>query len=96
MIKYDDLVNKHVMLEKELVTLKKTSEGRRRADKESIASLKKKREGSQQNETGRWKRESKLTNLIIEEKKSLKAQYKARDDDEREARREVESNMREY
>jgi hypothetical protein len=53
MIKYDDLVNKHVMLEKELVTLKKTSEGRRRADKESIASLKKKREGSQQNETGR-------------------------------------------
>jgi hypothetical protein len=37
-----------------------------------------------------------LTNLIIEEKKSLKAQYKARDDDEREARREVESNMREY
>jgi hypothetical protein len=51
MIKYDDLVNKHVMLEKELVTLKKTCEGRRCAEKESIASFKKKK-GSQQNETG--------------------------------------------
>jgi len=47
--KYDDLVNKHVMLEKESVTLKKTSESRRYVDKESIAYLKKE-EGLQQNE----------------------------------------------
>lgn len=47
--KYDDLVNKPVMLEKESVTLKKTSESRRYVDKESIAYLKKE-EGLQQNE----------------------------------------------
>jgi len=39
--KYDDLVNKHMMMEKELVTLKKASENRKGADKESITSLKK-------------------------------------------------------
>jgi hypothetical protein len=42
------------------------------------------------------KEKNKLTNLIIEEKRSLRVQYKARDDDEREARRAVESDMREY
>ena len=39
---------------------------------------------------------NKLTNLIIEEKRSLRAQYKAQDDDERKARKAVESNIREY
>jgi len=42
MTKYDNLVNKHVVVENKLMTLKKTSESRRHADKESIASLKKK------------------------------------------------------
>jgi hypothetical protein len=95
MIKYDDLVNKHVMLEKELVTLKKTCEGRRRAEKESIASLKKKKDHNKMRLEVE-KEKNKFTNLIIEEKRSLRAQYKARDDDEREARRAVESDMREY
>jgi len=43
-VKYDDMVNKHVMLEKELMTLKKTSESKRRANKKSIAALKKERD----------------------------------------------------
>lgn len=33
MAKYDDLVNKHVMLKKDLVTLKKTFKGSRCANK---------------------------------------------------------------
>ena len=40
-VKYDKLVNKHVMVEQELVTLKRASESRKFADKEIIASLKK-------------------------------------------------------
>jgi hypothetical protein len=43
-VKYDDMVNKHVMLEKELMTLKKTYESKRRADKKSIAALEKRRD----------------------------------------------------
>jgi hypothetical protein len=43
MAKYDNLVNKHVVVENKLMTLKKTSESRRHADKESIASLEKKK-----------------------------------------------------
>jgi hypothetical protein len=37
-----------------------------------------------------------LTNLTIEEERSLRAQYKFQDDNEREAKKTVESNMREY
>ena len=50
MTKYDNLVNKHVVVENKLMTLKKTSESRRHADKESIASLEKKK-GPQPKET---------------------------------------------
>jgi hypothetical protein len=42
--KYDDLVNKHVMLKNELVIVKKGSNDRRHADKGLITSLKKKRD----------------------------------------------------
>ena len=55
MAKYDNLVNKHVVVENKLMTLKKTSESRRHADKESIAYLKKK--GPQPKETRGRKRE---------------------------------------
>jgi hypothetical protein len=41
MAKYKNLVNKHIILEKQLVTLKRTFKGNARADKELIASLKK-------------------------------------------------------
>jgi len=44
MARYDDLLNKHVTLEKEFVTLKKTSESKRCADKKSITALKKERD----------------------------------------------------
>lgn len=95
MVKYDDLVNKHVTLEKELVTLKKTSESRRRADEESITALKKERDHN------RIKLEAKkekniLTNLTIKEERNLRAQYKVQDADERKARKTVDSDMREY
>ena len=43
-VKYDDMVNKHVMLEKELMTPKKIYESKRRADKKSIAALEKGRD----------------------------------------------------
>jgi hypothetical protein len=41
MAKYDDLMNKHVMLEKELVTLKSISKHEAKVDKELITSFKK-------------------------------------------------------
>jgi hypothetical protein len=44
MAKYDELVNKHVMLEKELVALKKVSKGKENIDKELISSFKKERD----------------------------------------------------
>jgi hypothetical protein len=43
-VKYDDLVNRHMMMEEELVTLKKALESRKQADKELIAFLKKDRD----------------------------------------------------
>ena len=42
--KYNDLINKHVMLDKELVTVKKGYEDRRYADKGLITSLKNERD----------------------------------------------------
>jgi hypothetical protein len=44
MAKYDDLVNKHVMMEKELVALKKVSKSKANANKELITFLKKRKE----------------------------------------------------
>ena len=44
MPKYIDLINKHVMLDKELVTVKKGYEDRRYADKGLITSLKNERD----------------------------------------------------
>jgi hypothetical protein len=44
MAKYDELVNKHVMLEKELVASKKVSKGKENIDKELISSFKKERD----------------------------------------------------
>jgi hypothetical protein len=39
MAKYDDLMKKHVMLEKELVTLKSISKNEAKVDKELITSF---------------------------------------------------------
>jgi hypothetical protein len=44
MAKYDDLVNKHVMMEKELVALKRVSKSKANANKELITLKKKKEE----------------------------------------------------
>lgn len=44
MAKYDDLMNKHVMLEKELVTLKSISKSEANVDEELITSFKKRKE----------------------------------------------------
>lgn len=44
MAKYDNLMKKHVILEKELVTLRKNFEGRGRVDKDLIAYFKKYRD----------------------------------------------------
>jgi hypothetical protein len=43
-VRYNELVNKHVMIEQELVTLKRASENRKSADKEIIASMKKEKD----------------------------------------------------
>jgi hypothetical protein len=43
MVKYDDLVNKHVMMEKELVALKRVSKSKANANKELITLKKKKK-----------------------------------------------------
>jgi len=95
MTKYDDLVNKHVMLEKELVSLKKTSKSRRRACKESITALKKEKDHNIMKLEAE-KEKNILANLTIEEERSLGAQYKIQVDDEREAKKAVESDMREH
>jgi hypothetical protein len=95
MTKYDDLVNKHVMLEKELVSLKKTSKSRRCACKESITALKKEKDHNIMKLEAE-KEKNILANLTIEEERSLGAQYKIQVDDEREARKAVESDMGEH
>jgi hypothetical protein len=43
MAKYDDLVNKHVMMENELVDLKRVSKSKANANKELIPFFKKKK-----------------------------------------------------
>jgi hypothetical protein len=95
--KYDDLVNKHVMLKNELVIVKKGSNDRRHADKGLITSLKKKRDHNKiRLETKKKKKKNRLATLNIKEERSLRAQYKAQDNDEKEARRAFESNIRKY
>lgn len=64
--KYNDLVNKHMKIEKELITFKKkVFKGKSSADKKIIASLKKKRDNSR-----KWleaeKEKKRLVNLSIE------------------------------
>ena len=67
-VKYDELVNKHVMMEQEFVTLKRASENRKFADEETIASLKKERDQYKL----KWeaeKEKNRLADLAIEEEK---------------------------
>jgi len=85
-VKYDELVNKHVMVEQELVTLKRALESKKFANKKTIASLKKERDQYKL----KWeaeKKKNRLADLTVEEEKSLKTQYQVQAEDEREARR---------
>jgi len=70
MAKYNDLVNKHMMMEKELVALKKVSRSKANANKELVA-FKKKRVIKKRLKAEKQK--NKLTNLNIEKEKSVKA-----------------------
>jgi len=76
MVKYDDLVNKHVMMEKELVALKRVSKSKANANKELITLKKKKKEERDNNKKKMLeaeKQKNKLTNLSIEKERSLRA-----------------------
>jgi len=72
MAKYDELVNKHVMLEKELVALKKVSKGKENIDKELISSFKKKRDSIRKRLKVEGKK-NRLASFNIEEERSLRA-----------------------
>jgi hypothetical protein len=94
-VKYDELVNKHVMMEQEFVTLKRALKNRKFADKETIASLKKERDQYKL----KWeseKEKNRLADLTIEEERSLRTRYQVQVDDEREAKRIAELDMKEY
>jgi hypothetical protein len=94
-VKYDELVNKHVMMEQEFVTLKRALKNRKFADKETIASLKKERDQYKL----KWESEkenNRLADLTIEEERSLRTRYQVQVDDEREAKRIAELDMKEY
>jgi hypothetical protein len=92
---YDNLVNKHVMMRKKLIILKRASKGKKSADKKLIASLKKKRDNVKKRFRVQ-KEKNRLVNLNIEEERRLRTPYMAQADDEREVRKAVESNMRDY
>ena len=96
LVKFDDLVNMHVISKKEIVTIYiKGSRNKRRADKELISSLKKQMaHNGMRLETK--KKNNRLDNPSIEEERSLKARYKAQVNNEREARRAIKSYMRSY
>jgi len=72
MAKYDELVNKHVMLEKELVSLKKVSKGKENIDKELISSFKKERDSIRKRLKVEGKK-NRLASFNIEEERSLRA-----------------------
>jgi hypothetical protein len=72
MAKYDELVNKHVMLEKELVALKKVSKGKENIDKELISSFKKKRDSIRKRLKVEGEK-NRLASFNIEEERSLRA-----------------------
>jgi hypothetical protein len=94
-VKYDELVNKHVMMEQEFVTLKRALKNRKFADKETIASLKKERDQYKL----KWeseKEKNRLADLTIKEERSLRTRYQVQVDDEREAKRIAELDMKEY
>jgi len=78
-----------------LVTLKRASESKKSANKETIASLKKEKDQYQL----KWeaeKKKNRLADLTIEEERSLRTRYRIQAEDEREARRIAESGMKEY
>jgi hypothetical protein len=83
------------MMEQEFVTLKRASKNRKFADKVTIASLKKERDQYKL----KWeaeKEKNRLVDLTIEEERSLRTRYQVQANDEREARRRAESDMKEY
>jgi hypothetical protein len=83
------------MMEQEFVTLKRASKNRKFADKVTIASLKKERDQYKL----KWeaeKEKNRLVDLTIEEERSLRTRYQVQANDEREARRIAESDMKEY
>lgn len=79
---YDNLVNKHVMMRKKLIILKRASKGKKSADKKLIASLKKKRDNVKKRFRVQ-KEKNRLVNLNIEEERRLRTPYMAQADDER-------------
>jgi chromosome segregation ATPase len=87
--------NEQIMVEHELVSLKRALESRKSADKETIASLKKERDQYKL----KWeaeKEKNRLADLTIEEERRLRTRYQIQAEDEREARRVAESDMKEY
>ena len=92
---HDDQVNRYEMMKRELVTLKQTFEDKEHADKELLASMMKERDHYKE----KWeteKEKGRVAGLIIEEEKELKAQYKAQAENEFEARRATESDVKRY
>ena len=67
MSKYDNLVNKNVMLKKEMDTLKRNAKGKTCADKELIVFFFKKDNNKKRLEAEKEK--NRLANLIIKEEK---------------------------
>jgi hypothetical protein len=93
--KNDELVKKLVMVEHELASLKKASESRKSADKETIAFLKKERDQYKL----KWeaeKEKNRLADLAIEEEKRVRTRYQMQAEDEREARRVAEIEVKGY
>jgi chromosome segregation ATPase len=93
--KYDELVKKNGLTEKELAKVKRSTKGKMNVDKELMDSLKKGR--SILSKKVKVKKEkNRPAQLDIKEERRIRAQYMMQLEEERSARKAAESDMRDY
>jgi predicted phage tail protein len=76
MTEYDEMANKHVITDKELAKVKRSSKSKINTDKEVIDSLKKERDSFRKKMEAK-KEKNRLAKIDIKEERKIQSQYMA-------------------
>jgi predicted phage tail protein len=76
MTEYDEMANKHVIIDKELAKVKRSSKSKINTDKEVIDTLKKERDSFRKKMEAK-KEKNRLAKIDIKEERKIQSQYMA-------------------